>query len=85
MTWTSPILGDLGVLREALASLEEFRGPDEPQGTVSACLTAGSYETVIGRYDDALRHLTEARDLTERLDNAWLAATRRTRSRYTYF
>ena len=28
----------------------------------------------VGRYDDALRHLTEARDLAERFDNAWLAA-----------
>jgi hypothetical protein len=32
-------------------------------------------ETTVGRYDDALRHLTEARDLAVRLDNAWLTAT----------
>ena len=29
----------------------------------------------MGRHDDALRHLTEARDLAVRLDNAWLTAT----------
>jgi hypothetical protein len=32
-------------------------------------------ETTVGRHDDALRHLTEARDLAVRLDNAWLTAT----------
>ena len=31
----------------------------------------------VGRYDDALRHLTEARDLAERFDNPWLAAASR--------
>ena len=31
----------------------------------------------VGRYDDALRHLTEMRDLAERLDNPWLAAVSR--------
>jgi hypothetical protein len=31
MAWTSPIVDDLhGALREASASLEEFRGQDEP-------------------------------------------------------
>ena len=40
-----------------------------------AGLTLGSVETTVGRYDDALRHLTEARDLAVRLDNAWLTAT----------
>jgi hypothetical protein len=76
MAWTSPIVDDLdGALREASASLEEFRGQDEPLGITSAGLTLGSVETTVGRYDDALRHLTEARDLAVRLDNAWLAAT----------
>jgi hypothetical protein len=31
-------------------------------------------ETTVGRYDDALGHLTEVRDLAARVDNAWLAA-----------
>jgi hypothetical protein len=34
----------------------------------------GSMETAVGRYDDALAHLGELRDLGERLDSAWLAA-----------
>ena len=76
MAWISPIVGDLdGALREASASLEEFRREAEPLGTTSAGLTLGSLETTVGRYDDALRHLTEARDLAVRLDNAWLTAT----------
>jgi ATP/maltotriose-dependent transcriptional regulator MalT len=76
MAWTSPIVGDLdGSLREALASLEEFRSQDQPLGTASAGLTVGSLETTLGRYDDALPYLAEARDLADRLDNAWLAAT----------
>jgi tetratricopeptide (TPR) repeat protein len=76
MAWTSPIVDDLdSALREASASLEEFRSQDEPLGTTSAGLTLGSVETTVGRYDDALRHLTEAHDLAVRLDNAWLTAT----------
>jgi predicted ATPase len=76
MAWTSPIVDDLGgALREASASLEEFRGQAEPLGTTSAGLTLGSVETTMGRYHDALRHLTEARDLAVRLGNAWLTAT----------
>ena len=31
----------------------------------------------VGRHDDALRHLTEARDLAERFDNPWLASASR--------
>jgi tetratricopeptide (TPR) repeat protein len=76
MAWTSPILDDLdGALREASASLEEFQGQAEPLGATSAGLTLGSVETTVGRYDDALGHLTEAHDLAVRLDNAWLTAT----------
>jgi tetratricopeptide (TPR) repeat protein len=60
-----------------LASLEEFQGQDEPLGTASASLTSGSLESSVGRYDDALHHLNQARDLADRVDNAWLAATAR--------
>jgi hypothetical protein len=58
----------------ALTSLEELRGQDEPFWTALAAFTVGSVETALGRYDDALGHLREVRDLAERLDNAWLAA-----------
>ena len=78
MAWTSPIDDDLdGALREASASLEQLRGQDEPFWTASAGLTLGSMETTTGRYDEALRHLTEARDLAARFDNARLAAISR--------
>jgi predicted ATPase len=75
MSWISPIFDDLdGALREALASLEEFRGQDEPYWTAVAVASAGYVEMAVGRHDDALRRLIEARDLAERLDNAWLGA-----------
>ena len=68
MAWSLPITGDLdGALREAAVSLEELRGQDEPVFTAMAAFTAGSLEMALGRYDDALRHLREARDLAERV------------------
>ena len=78
MAWTAEIVGDFdGALREALVSLEQLRGQDEPFWTALAAYTAGLVEMTVGRYDDALRHLTEARDLAERFDNPWLAAASR--------
>ena len=75
LAWTSPIAGDFaGALREASASLEQLRAQDEPFWTVLAAFTAGSIETTAGRYDDALRHLSEARDLAEGFDGTWLTA-----------
>jgi predicted ATPase len=75
ITWTSPIAGDFdGALREAAASLEELRGQDEPVFTGMAAFTAGSLEMALGRYDDALPHLREARDLAERTGGDWLGA-----------
>ncbi|MDG4825382.1 DUF4062 domain-containing protein [Asanoa sp. WMMD1127] len=76
MAWTSTMVADVdGALREALAAIEEFRRQDEPLGTASAALTAGSLETTTGRHDDALAHLRAAHDLAVELDNPWLAAT----------
>jgi predicted ATPase len=78
MAWISAVVDDLdGALREALMSLEELRGQDEPFWTALAVFTAGLVETAMGRDDDALRHLREARDLAERSDNAWLTAASR--------
>jgi predicted ATPase len=75
MAWTAPITGDLdGALREASASLGEFGGQDEPFWGALAAFTAGSLETTAGRYDDARRHLSQARDLAEDFDGTWLAA-----------
>jgi tetratricopeptide (TPR) repeat protein len=75
MAWTSPIAGDLeGALREAAVSLEELRGQDEPVFMGMAAFTAGSLEMALGRYDEALPHLREARDLADRIGGDWLAA-----------
>jgi tetratricopeptide (TPR) repeat protein len=75
MAWSAPIAGDFdGGLREASASLRELRGQDEPFWTALAAFTAGSMQITAGRHDDALRHLSEARDLAEEFDGTWLTA-----------
>jgi len=75
MAWTLPIAGDFdGALREVTVALGELRGQDEPHFTAMAAFTAGSLDTALGRYDDALRHLRQARDLAERSGGDWLAA-----------
>ncbi len=75
MAWTLPIAGDFdGALREAAVSLEELRGQDERVFMGMAAFTTGSLEMALGRYDDALPHLREARDLAERIGGDWLAA-----------
>jgi predicted ATPase len=75
MAWTLPIGGDFdGALRAAAISLEELRGQDEPVFAWLAAFTAGSLEMALSRYDDALPHLREARDLAERIGGDWLAA-----------
>jgi predicted ATPase len=78
ISWTLPITGDFdGTLRGATGSLARFRDQDEPFWTALAVFSAGSVETAVGRYDDALGHLREARDLAGRFGIAWLAASSR--------
>jgi hypothetical protein len=60
---------------DAAASVEELRGQDEPLWTAIALVTLGSLEMVVGRYDDAARHLADVRDRADRFDNAWMATT----------
>jgi ATP/maltotriose-dependent transcriptional regulator MalT len=73
--WSSPITGDFeGALGRALDSLQQLRGQDEPFWTATAVATTGTLETIAGHYDDALRHLTEVRDMAAQFDSAWLAA-----------
>ena len=73
--WTLPVTDDYdGTLREATASLEELRGQNEPLFTAMAEFTIGSVDMALGRYDDALRHLREAREGAERVGGDWLAA-----------
>ena len=75
MAWMSPITGDFdGAVRQALASLEQLRGQDEPYWTAVTAVSAGYLELVVGHYDDALRHTQEVRDLAERFGYSWLAA-----------
>ena len=75
MAWILPITGDFaGALREVAVPLEELRGQDEPVHTASAASFAGSLEMTLGHYDDALRHLREARDLAVRCGADWLLA-----------
>ena len=78
MASISGIVGDFdGALRAALISLKQLRGQDEPFWTALAGYTVGFVETTVGRYDDALAHLTEMRELAERFGNAWLIAASR--------
>jgi predicted ATPase len=75
MAWAMPITGDFdAALQETLVSLEEFHGQDEPFFTAMTAFTAGSLETGLGRYDNALQHLREARDLAGRCGGDWLTA-----------
>jgi predicted ATPase len=74
MSWASTIVPDSdGAIRQASASLQELRSQDEPYWTAAAVVTVGYIEKAAGRYDDAQRHLSEARALAERSGYAWLA------------
>ena len=75
IAWTLPITGDLDrALREVTVALDELHGQDEPVFTAMAAFTAGSLNSALGRYDDALRHMREARDLAAQVGGDWLGA-----------
>jgi len=75
MAGISFVVGDFqGALRTELACLEELRGQDEPYWTTVAVLTVGLVETAMGRPEDALGHLREARALAGRFDHGGLSA-----------
>jgi tetratricopeptide (TPR) repeat protein len=54
--------------------LEQLRGLDEPFFTALAVGSVGTLEEIFARYDDALSHLREARDLGDQFGSTWLAA-----------
>jgi ATP/maltotriose-dependent transcriptional regulator MalT len=75
MAWSAPITDDFdGALQVATESLEQLHGLDEPFWTALAVGSVATLEKVLGRYDDALGHLREARNLGDRLGSTWLAA-----------
>jgi hypothetical protein len=75
IAWALPIADDFeGALQQALDSLQRIRTQDEPYWTAVALLSAGYLETAVGRQDDGLRHMREARDMAERFDLVWLEA-----------
>jgi predicted ATPase len=70
--WTLIADDPEAAIREASASLAELRGQDEPYWTASAVLSVGSFKAATGRDDDAVRDLSEARELADRFSNHWL-------------
>jgi predicted ATPase len=75
MAWSTPITGDLEkALQEASACLDKLRGQDEPFFTSVAEFTASTIETALGRYDQALRHLSASRALADESGIRWLVA-----------
>ena len=78
MAWTASIGDDFeGALREALASLEELHGQEEPFYTSLAAFTAGGAEAALGRPDGAQQHLRVMRELADRFGYTWLTASAR--------
>jgi len=72
--WASLIAGDPdGAIGQWSAALEELRVQDEPYWTASAVLSVGSAKAAVGRDEDAVRDLSEARELADRFSYEWLA------------
>jgi predicted ATPase len=74
MGWAAMTAGDHeGAIGQVSAALEELRGQDEPYWTASAVLSVGSFEVATGRDEDAVRDLSEGRELADRFSYEWLA------------
>jgi len=72
--WAALIAGDPdGAIRQWSTALEELRGQDEPYWTASAVLSVGSAKAAVGRDEDAVRDLSEARGRADRFSYDWLA------------
>ena len=68
------IAGDpYGAIQQVSVSLEELRGQDEPYWTTTAVLSLGSFQAVTGRDDDAVHHLSQARELADQFSYHWPA------------
>jgi predicted ATPase len=76
--WTLPIEGDLeGAFRDVAGALEQLRAQDERYLMGVAAISSGNLGTALGRYEDALLYLSEARDLADRFNYSWLGAVSR--------
>jgi predicted ATPase len=74
IAWILPIVDDFdGALREAVLSHQQLLEQDEPFWKTVALSTLGQLEAAVGRFDDALPHLTQMRELSESFDKAWLS------------
>ena len=75
MAGISAVAGNIGdALEGEHNALAELRGQDEPYWTTVGILSCGLMETAMGRHEDALNHLQEARALAGRFDHAGLSA-----------
>jgi predicted ATPase len=75
IAWSSPITGDFnGALKAASSSLGTLRGQDEQFWTALALGSLGGLEIAVGHYDQAQRHLQEARTLGDLFSSSFLSA-----------
>jgi len=71
--WVSIADDPDGAIRQVSAALEDLRGQDEPYWTALAVQSIGSVNAAVGRDEDAVRDLSEARELADRFSYHWLA------------
>jgi hypothetical protein len=75
IAWSGPITGDFsGALKAAAASLDSLRGQREPFWMALALGSVGGLEIAAGDYDQAQRHVQEARTLGDLFNSPFLSA-----------